>query len=320
MYPKPVVVVSACLGFEACRYNGQMIEDSFVRSLKEHVTFIAVCPEKAIGLGVPRKPVRMAMIEKKPHLYQPATQEVFTEKMIGFAKDFFETCGPVDGFLLKNRSPSCGPGDVKVYDGTSKSAGSRRGRGLFAECAALEHPSAVMEDEGRLKSFELREQFLVRLYTLARFRQTSSQGSMRDLVSFQSTHKLLLLAWNQTRFRKCGRITANHEKKPLAEVYADYGAELQKIMTARPRTPSMINTLMHAFGWISEGLSPEERVFFLESLEEYRDERIPLSALLRLLKGYAVRFQKPYLLEQVLLSPFPSGLVTVSDSGKGRGG
>ena len=63
MFPKPVIVVSKCLGFDACRYNGQTIYDSFVDSLKEHVDFIPVCPEMEIGLGVPRQPIRMAMVK-----------------------------------------------------------------------------------------------------------------------------------------------------------------------------------------------------------------------------------------------------------------
>lgn len=320
MTRKPIVVVSACLGFEACRYNGQMVDDAFVRSLSKHVTFVPVCPEKAIGLGVPRKPVRMAMVDKNPHLYQPATETVFTDEMVAFSLDFFKKTGPVDGFILKNRSPSCGPGDVKIYEGLAKSASARRGVGLFARLASEAYPGAAMEDEGRLKSFELREQFLVKLFTMARFRETSDSGTMGDLVAFQSTHKLLLMAWNQTRFRQCGRITANHDKNAPKEVYANYGEELARIMTTRPRTPSMINTLLHAFGWISDGLTSQEKAFFLESLEEYRDERIPLSALLQLIKGYAVRFQKEYLLDQVLLDPFPQELVRVTDSGKGRRG
>lgn len=141
---------------------------------------------------------------------------------------------------------------------------------------------------------------------------------MRDLVAFHSTHKLLLLAWNQTRFRACGRITANHEKRPVEEVYASYEEELKKALAVRPRTSSTINTLMHAFGWISDGLSKEEKVYFLERLEAYRDERIPLSVLLGIIKGNAIRFEQEYLLSQVLLDPFPNTLLKVADSGKGR--
>ena len=41
---KPIVVVSRCLGFEACRYNGQMDGCNLVEKLKDFVDFITVCP------------------------------------------------------------------------------------------------------------------------------------------------------------------------------------------------------------------------------------------------------------------------------------
>lgn len=36
-FTKPIVVVSKCLGFEACRYNGRVIPESFVDKLKQHI-------------------------------------------------------------------------------------------------------------------------------------------------------------------------------------------------------------------------------------------------------------------------------------------
>lgn len=36
---RPKVVVSKCLGFEACRYNGEMISDYFVKSLEPFSNF-----------------------------------------------------------------------------------------------------------------------------------------------------------------------------------------------------------------------------------------------------------------------------------------
>ncbi|MGM0497617.1 MAG: 2-thiouracil desulfurase family protein, partial [Bacteroidota bacterium] len=49
-FPKPVVIVSKCLGFEKCRYDGTMISEYFLQALQDYVDFIPVCPEKKIGL------------------------------------------------------------------------------------------------------------------------------------------------------------------------------------------------------------------------------------------------------------------------------
>ncbi len=63
----------------------------------------------------------------------------------------------------------------------------------------------------------------------------------------------------------------------------------------------MINVL-DAFGGFKAVLSKEEKQFFLESLEEYRDERIPLSAVLRVLRAWAIKHDNAYLLTQTLWS------------------
>jgi len=56
---KPLVVVSRCLGFSACRYNGQMDGCHLVEKLKDFVEFITVCTEVQIGLETPREAIRV---------------------------------------------------------------------------------------------------------------------------------------------------------------------------------------------------------------------------------------------------------------------
>jgi uncharacterized protein YbgA (DUF1722 family) len=141
---------------------------------------------------------------------------------------------------------------------------------------------------------------------------------MKDLVEFHSKHKLLLLAYNQSHYRICGRIVANHEKLEIKHVLKKYEVELGHIFSKLPRFTAIINTLQHAFGWISGGLSSDEKKYFLNSIEEYRDERIPLSAVIRIINAAAIRFNNSYLQDQVFLSPYPLELIEITDSGKGR--
>ena len=78
------------------------------------------------------------------------------------------------------------------------------------------------------------------------------------------------------------------------------------------------NVLMHALGYFSEGLSREEKAFFLASLEDYRQQRIPLSVPAGIIKSYIVRFGEDYLAQQSFFQPYPDRLVEITDSGKGR--
>ena len=58
----PRLVVSKCLGFAACRWNGDTINDDVVGMLEPFVEFVPVCAEMEIGLGCPREPIRVAKV------------------------------------------------------------------------------------------------------------------------------------------------------------------------------------------------------------------------------------------------------------------
>lgn len=317
-FDKPVIVVSKCIEFESCRYNGLMISSHMVKNLVPHIDFRPVCPEVEIGLGIPRDPIRVIQVDGKSRLVQPATGKDVTEKMERFARSFLDNVGEVDGFILKGRSPSCGIKDVKAYSGPEKWMSVSRTRGFFADAVIEKFPDLAIEEEGRLTNFRIREHFLTKLFVLARFRQVRHSLSMKELVRFQTENKYLLMAYNQKELRELGKIVANHEKKPLEQVLEDYRKNLAKAFAKGPRDVAYINVMMHLMGHFSERLSAQERSFFVNTLEEYRDERLPLSVPLGILKSWAIRFDDQYLSRQTLVEPFPQQLMEISDSGKGR--
>ena len=141
---------------------------------------------------------------------------------------------------------------------------------------------------------------------------------MNDLVNFHTRNKLLFLAKNEKITRIMGSIVANHQQHPVSTVFDLYQTQLGEIIKSSPEFNHWINTLLHAFGGISKNLNAQERKYFLDVVEEYRDEQIPLSVPLSLLQSWAIRFNIEYLLNQTFLEPFPSKLVEISDSGKGR--
>ncbi|MBE0636835.1 DUF1722 domain-containing protein [Candidatus Bipolaricaulota bacterium] len=317
-HPKPRVLFSRCLGFDHCRYNGGIISEPMVEQLKPFVDGVTVCPEVAIGLGIPRDPIRLVGDLSAQRLVQPETGFDVTGAMEAFAGQFLSTLESPDGFILKFASPSCGPREVKLYVNEKRGAASVRTSGAFAAAAIKAFPYCPIEDEGRLKNFDIRQHFLTQLFALARFRNARAAGMMRDLVDFHSKHKLLLMAYNQTQMRELGRLVANPDKRPMPEILAEYKAGLVQALAKAPRRTSAINVLMHGFGYVSDDLKPAEKAFFLDSLEQYREHRIPLSVPTSIMQSWIVRFDVAYLADQVYFEPFPQQLVEVLDSGKGR--
>jgi uncharacterized protein YbbK (DUF523 family) len=172
-FPRPVLLVSKCLGFAACRYDGRVIQDDFVARLRRLARLIPVCPEVEIGLGVPRDKIRLVGSGPQRRLVQPATGRDLTETMRKFSSGFLDGMGEdsVDGVILKSRSPSCGIGDCRVFDDWVTEEASDRGQGLFARTVAEMWPDVPVEDEVRLARPTVRIDFLTHVYARARNRE-----------------------------------------------------------------------------------------------------------------------------------------------------
>ena len=313
---RPIVVVSRCLGFDHCRYNGQTIPDAYVDRLEPHVTFITVCPEVAIGLGVPRDPIRIVRADGQLRLVQPATGRDVTDAMQAYVNAFLDELGPVDGFLLKGRSPSCGLSDVKLYGGLEEEgAPVGRGPGFFGRAVLDRFPGLAVESEGRLKNYRLRDHFYTKLFALARLRAAIAAESIAALTQFHARSKYLLMAYHQTRLREMGRLLANRDGLPLPEVASRYRSLFAAALVRPASCRAHVNVLMHTAGYFKNQLTPQEKAFYAERLDSYRAGQTTLATLRDLMRAWIVRFGNDYLAEQSYFAPYPVALVDTSDSG-----
>ncbi len=306
---RPIVVVSRCLGLEACRYNGEVIPNDFVPRLAAHATLIPVCPEVEIGLGVPREPIRLVREGEKIRAVQPATGQDVTERLRTFAERFLSALPDVDGFILKSRSPSCGLTDAKVFSSVHSESAVGHAAGLFAQQVLERFPGVAIADEGRLNDAQVREHFLTKLFTLARFRHAVATGSIAALIEFHTRHKFLLMAYHQQAMRRMGQVVANGARLPFPEVADQYRRHLHRALQRAWRRTAILNVLQHGLGYVSPHLTAQEKAFFLKALERYRKGGLPLSALLCLLRAWIVRLGELYLMKQTFFEPYPEDLV-----------
>ncbi|HEX9106574.1 MAG TPA: DUF523 and DUF1722 domain-containing protein [Longimicrobiales bacterium] len=313
-WPRPRLVASACLELEACRYNGQRVRAPFLPRLRPWVELVPVCPEVELGLGVPRPAIRLVQLCGATRLVQPSSGRDLTEEMDAFAEEYLAGLGPVDGFLLKSRSPSCGPKDVKVYGESGQPVGEKSA-GRFAAAVRARYPLAALEDEGRLTNQRLRHHFLTRLFQGARLRALPE--SMDALVGFHTAVKLLLLAHSEPGLRALGRVVANESRLPATLVKERYATGFAEALTRPPRTGAVINALLHAFGHFSEVLTPSEKGLFLSLLDAYRRNRSPVEAPLALIRAWAARHGSEWVERQSFFLPYPAELQDVADSAAG---
>jgi uncharacterized protein YbgA (DUF1722 family) len=70
------------------------------------------------------------------------------------------------------------------------------------------------------------------------------------------------------------------------------------------------------FGYFKKNISAAEKQFFLDTVELYKEDRIPTSVIIHMLKNWAIAYNNEYILNQSILYPYPEDLIELSDSGK----
>jgi uncharacterized protein YbbK (DUF523 family)/uncharacterized protein YbgA (DUF1722 family) len=288
---KPKVLVSKCIGFDHCRYDGSMISSSIIEQLKEHVDFVPVCPEVEMGLSIPRHSIRLVLRDDQQDLVDSMTGENHTFKMVNYIENFHWSDDYV-GAILKNRSPSCGIGDVKQYKSHGKvPCLESKSDGVFGAAVKKHLVNIPIEDEGRLTNYILRDQFLTGVFRLHAFRVES----MRALIEYHSNNKYLLMAYNQQLQKTLGRIVANHENHAFTEVKKSYYAILKKLFQSPTDPGKNENVILHMFGYFSDNLTTDEKSFFFNQLKMYRQYQLPLTALMTVMYSWILRFNIDYL-------------------------
>tara|TARA_B100001250_G_C19722678_1_gene754565 strand:+ start:54 stop:1001 length:948 start_codon:yes stop_codon:yes gene_type:complete len=308
---KPKIIVSKCLEFEACRYDGQLISNEYIRKLKQFIDFEPICPEVEIGMDIPRDPIRIIKNKHRMQLYQDSTNLYYTNKMTNFSKKFLRSKDNVDGFILKSSSPSCALSTSKIYPHIKTKIPTGKGMGLFASEIIKKFPNHPKEEDRRLNNIFLREHFFTSIFTIADYKNVKTVDS---LYKYHAKHKYLFMSYNQTLMRKMGKLAADNKGVPIDKLLNDYYKYLLLMFKKRARYTSNINTQMHVFGYFKKYLTKKEKNYFLNLLEDYRNKKINTGSVNNILYSWIIRFNDGYLKNQSYFNPFPNQLLEVEIS------
>jgi uncharacterized protein YbgA (DUF1722 family)/uncharacterized protein YbbK (DUF523 family) len=302
--------ISTCLMGEPVRYDGGHKLDRFLtETLGQYVEYIPVCPEVECGLPVPRESMRLEGDPDSPRLVASRSKQDMTDRMVQWARKRvveLERIG-LFGFIFKSDSPSSGMERVSVYN--ERGIPVKRGVGMFAR-AFMEHfPLLPVEEEGRLHDPSLRENFIERIFTLRRWRESLARGENRGtLVDFHTKHKLLILSHSPKHYQIMGKLVAQAKDLPLKELYRQYQILLTEALFLKSTPKKNSNVLLHMMGYFKEQLSSDEKQELLEVIDHYRQDYIPLIVPVTLIHHYVRKYDQPYLKEQVYLNPHPMEL------------
>lgn len=312
IFPRPRIVVSACLEFEKVRYDGKVIPCGIVRDLQKYADFIKVCPEYEIGLGVPRDTIRIVKAGAGERLVQPKTGKDVTEDMDAFTDRFLDSLPGVDGFIFKSRSPTIGLKDIRIYKGPHDPNVVGKTSGFFARKILDRYYGYPIEEDDRLRNSKIKHHFLTALFTFAGLRSVKESGSHEMLGEFLKKNRYLIKLYNPGLYKKMIEMYENN--RPIADQYE----ALRHVFETMPSREDYVVISKEIFDEYSGRTTDKERTWFNDALDKYEKNKIDLNGLLEVLLYFATGFEDRDMLEQSLFEPYPLDLMPDIDVNRDR--
>ena len=308
MTEKIKIGISGCLLGQNIRFDGQHKYHWYINNiLSEYFEYQSVCPEVAIGMGIPRKSVRLIGDVNDPIMIEPTSGTDWTQKMNQYSIKQASSFAKISGFIFKKGSPSCGIFRTKVYQKNGIPLTS--GRGLFAQAITDRWPLLPVEDEGRLNDSVLRENFIEKVFGYHRL-QTLQLKPFRkkDWIQFHQNHKFLLLSHSRKYYSILGQLIADissYSKQDFIDQYSNNYMHALGLKTTRKKHTDV---LMHILGFLKKTLNTQQKQNILQIISRYKNGEIPLIVPVTIIKHYVEVFQISYIQDQVYLNPHPDNL------------
>lgn len=307
---KPKIAISACLLGAEVRFNGGHKESRLCsQALSEHFDFVPLCPEVAIGLGIPRQPIRLIGDPAQPQAVGSVDSSLdVTRSLHDYGVAMAASHTDICGYIFMQKSPSCGLERVKVYQDGGRPA-ELSGRGIYAQAFCAAHPDLPVEEDGRLNDPVLRENFLTRVYAYSTWQQLLRAGiTRRSLTEFHACYKYQLMAHHPEQYKILGNMLGNLGKNDPREIAPQYFSELMKALKKCATRRTHTNVLQHISGYLKQSISPEDKQEVQYLIGQYLHGIVPLIVPLTLLKHHFRLHPDPYISRQVYLQPHPENL------------
>jgi uncharacterized protein YbgA (DUF1722 family) len=175
----------------------------------------------------------------------------------------------------------------------------------------MEHfPLVPVEDEGRLSDPGLRENFIERVFVFHRWKDFIYKGgTIRDLISFHTDHKLLVLSHSPGHYKTLGALVAAATESAPEQLHSEYVSILMEGLRMNATVKKNTNVLQHSMGYFKKQLTQDEKRELMEVIGDYHRGLIPLIVPIVLLRHYVRKYDEPYLKRQHYLNPHPAELM-----------
>lgn len=297
---KPTVALSGCLLGEKIRYNGDHKRHSVVAdSLNKIFNFKSFCPEVEMGLGVPRRPVRLIRKNNKIHIVDVEDSSIdhtnlayqTFEKMAGELKD---ACG----IILTGGSPSCGFEPIKVYDEATEQEWGEA-KGLWSNYLEKKYPLIPKIDSCNLEKTHCLQTFLTQVFVF--FEWKNINKSVSDLENFHKSSSYYFLLYGGTYFSKLEEMVGKMSAENFETIFAQYEDFLfQTVFKKTIERNDCLKVVSSLFDQIKGTITKDDKESLLKKRELFIKDQASLPQLLSMFEKMIDGHENNYLKKQNL--------------------
>ena len=199
---------------------------------------------------------------------------------------------------------------MKVYPKNQKCSINKKGQGIFSSKIIEKYSTIPIEDEGRLKNYNIRDEFLTKIFTINNLKCENS------ILDFHNKNSLLLKSYNEDIYNDLNIIVSKENMDEDDKTL--YKNKVYEILNNKRDKSKILNLIKNIFEKYKTYLSKNEINYFINLLNLYENRKIPFSSVIVAIQIYAIRFDDKDLLNQTFFNPYPIELISIADSGKGR--
>lgn len=306
------VGISACLLGQEVRYNGGHKRSRYLQDiLSQYFDYTPICPEMGIGMGVPRKPIRLITtsgnnVEGIEAALSDDNDVRYTDQLKAYAQQQAQSLTDASGYIFMQKSPSCGYSRVKLYHENGNPL--EVAQGIYAAELDRLLPLMPKEEAGRLSDAMIRENFITRVMAYYDWQQNVAYGlTPQTLLDFHVRYKYLLMAHHIKTYQSLGQLLSNLKAKPLSDIAHEYIVQFMEALKHIANRKKNTNVLQHLQGYLKNHLEKDEKQEMQNLIHQYRTGLIPIVVPLTLLNHHIQKHtdDENYLRKQKYLNPHP---------------
>lgn len=289
-----LIGISSCLLGEPVRYDGGHKYDAYINeTLARYFDFAPMCPETAIGLGVPRPTIQLTERDGVMRAISSDAGQDLTEALGHYADLQQPVHRLLSGYIFKSRSPSCGVAN----------------NGIYADRLMRNLPTLPVVEESRLAEPLWREHFIKCVYIHQRWRALQRDGlTLQGLRHFHQQHRLIVMSHSPERQRELAQLVSRARTEELEAVAASYFLRLMELLREPARRRHHVGVLQSLQTRLKSRLDADEKWELTEAIAAYQLGELPLIAPITLLKHHFRNTSDEDLQDAWYLNPHPAEL------------